>query len=281
MESYRYEFGFLLVFACANLICPVFVDEFVLGTRGDRAEYFLCVVFGMVLCELATVSAWLAMTPGTLVVRVAKASAALVFLAFVMLLGFLVVDEFPIEVVFVTIGSAFVGTVIFVLPLACYSAQSGRSIRNHFYEYDDSVEPYQFSVRQLLVLTTFVALMVAIGKVVFPMAADGGLPWGEVIPFCIFYLLLCGGLIVLNLLVVFDHKWRPIALICVAVCIGLMPLAALVFMRILFPSIQYEMRDVFPKVVLFLVSFCAATDVCFLVGRGLGFHLHSSADPGG
>ena len=213
----------ILVFVSAVMIPAVTSWQwnmpFGLGTR----QIVLNVFLGMFLALPILLSIWTTLGAQTWLVRIPSALGIIFGLLCAYLLTIKILDQnTPAEILWMFAGVALAVTVVVQIPLWILRIWLSVRITRDFDSH--SVADSQFSIKQLLICTTVIAVtipfiqwLISIGDI----DRSVGVPLSVVVGFCTIFILVMLLLVMLSLLIVFGGKLR-------GWCIGVLCLAWLV-----------------------------------------------------
>jgi hypothetical protein len=216
---------------------------------------------------------------GSLARRLFLASVAIGLIVVCFNLGFWLADPtIPWEVMLVFVAAAYVGTAIYTFPLLVWRSYSKRPMGNIYStgKQSDS-DDFQFSVKQLLILTSLLAILFGVARIVIPNVnpTTSNPPWHEIVPFCLFYLLGCGSLVWVTFTLVFETRFKWLSLIgLVGASLGALPILSVFIMGVIFSNQGMPPGSrVFGSAAIFFLSHSLALLLGFVVCRSNGFVL--------
>ena len=185
----------------------VVVTLLLFPSRFEGGVHVAVMMMGMALAIVSIVSAWVPLGPLPLSVRVV--AAPLICLVALLLAALLLAaSDVDVEPV---IGILIAGVAQFVVLQAPYwlfrQWHHLRIVHRGELAAEGLAERLQYSLGQMLLVTTLVAVALAIGRGIFSLASEGDGPRGSVLTLAVFFMLLVG----YNLLLAWPLLWAVLA----------------------------------------------------------------------
>ena len=213
--------------------------------------------------------------------RVAFAIATTLFWLFGFLFALKTIDQsVQLEIIVVSMLVAFVAIALYQIPIWLFRVGTGRCLKHRCYPLAAKSVAHQFQIRDVLIVTTALALAISATKLILDNATGTGfaLPWWELIFFFGTFIGIVASILIPSLIVVFGGLRRmeyAFFLFANAFLIG--PFVAFIGMSVALKGrgISWNpamfLQDAYVSIVAFVIGNIVATILLFSVTKVLGF----------